>query len=109
MKILEEYGIEEDPRLHTAFREMLITYGVCILYSIVTLAVAWSIGMSKSPLKYSYVLGLPAWWFWGLIVCPLGFFGLVIVLVTCVFKHMSLEPWLGEKREGGKKDADSIS
>jgi uncharacterized membrane protein YhdT len=98
MKILEEYGIEEDPRLKIAFREMLMTFGLCIVYTLVTLAMDWSIGMSKPPQEYSYILGYPAWFFLGIIVCPLVFFSVIVFLVTRVFKDMSLEPWTAEKK-----------
>jgi uncharacterized membrane protein YhdT len=102
MKILEEYGIEEDPRLKTAFKEFLITMGLCLVYTGVTLAVAWLIGMSKPPQEYSYVLGFPTWFFLTIIVSPLVFFVVIIFLVKRVFKDMSLEPWLSEEkgREG---------
>jgi len=109
MKILEEYGIEEDPRLKRAFKEFLMTVGLCLVYTGVTLAVGWSIGMSKPPQEYSYILGMPTWFFLAIIVCPLVFFGVVIFLVTRVFKDMSLEPWLEEKPKGGTKNAGSIS
>ncbi len=103
MKLLEEYGIEEDPRLKIAFKEMLITFGLCIVYTLTTLALAWSIGMSKPPQEYSYILGFPAWFFLGIIVCPLVFFSVIVFLVTRVFKDMSLEPWLSQgKREEGR-------
>lgn len=102
MKILEEYEIEEDPRLKIAFKEMLMTFGLCIVYTLTTLTVAWSIGMSTPPQEYSYILGFPAWFFLGIIVCPLAFFCVVIFLVTRVFKDMELEPWLSGKK--GKED-----
>jgi len=103
MKILEEYGIEEDPRFKVAFKEMLMAFSLCIVYSLVTLSVAWSIGMSKPPQEYSYILGFPTWFFLAIIVCPVAFFGVVIFLVTHVYKDMSLEPWLSEGKEGRTK------
>lgn len=103
MKILEEFGIKEDPRFKRIFREMLMTFGLCITYTIVTLAVAWSIGMSKPPEAYSYILGFPTWFFLAIIVSPLVFFGIVIYLVTHVFKEVDLDPWLPENKEGRGK------
>jgi len=100
MGILEEYEIEMDPRLKRASKEMIITFGFCISYTIMVLAVAWRIGMpiSKVP-QYHYILGFPAWIFWALIVIPLVFFGIMALIVTIVFKDDSLEPWLVEKRD----------
>jgi len=96
MKILDEYQIEEDPRLRTASKEMLITLAFGIVYTLVYLGVAWSIGMSKPVQEYSYILGFPAWLFWAMIVCPLAFFALAIFIVTRLFKDVSLEPWVSE-------------
>jgi len=100
MKLLDEYGIKEDPRLKVATREMLMTFGLCIVYSIVTIAVAWNVGMSTPPEQYSYILGFPAWFFLGIIVSPLVFFGIVIYLVLRVFKDVKLDPWLPENEKG---------
>lgn len=103
MNILKEYGIEQDPRLKRAFREFLIAIGFCIVYSVVTLSVAWSIGMSKPAQEYTYIFGFPAWFFWGIIFCPLAFFLVAILIVTLVFKDVDLVPWLNGGQEGRDK------
>ena len=102
MKILDEYGIKQDPRLKTATKEMLITFGLCIIYSITTLAVAWNVGMATPPEQYSYILGFPTWFFLAIIVSPLAFFCVVIFLVLRVFKDVDLDPWLKKNKEEGE-------
>jgi uncharacterized membrane protein YhdT len=85
------YGFEEiqiDPRFKICEKEMKITFGVWILFAIISLATAY--GLGKGPVEeYKYVMGLPAWWF-ASIVITLVFTLIVIGVTKMVFKDMDL-------------------
>lgn len=104
MKILEEYGIEQDPRLARATKEMLITMFFTITYMAFTLGIAWILGMSKPPQNYSYIFGFPAWYFCVIFVSPAVFFCVMVFLVCHVIKDDSLEPWLFNANDGGENN-----
>lgn len=103
MKILEEYGIEEDPRFKNRYREMLIVLGCWAAYMVTMLSVAWLMGQRVPPENYTFILGFPEWILATIIIIPLVFIGIFSFIVMRVFKDESLEPWLNEKQEGGRK------
>lgn len=63
MNLLKEYGIKEDSRFKTAFREAKI---LALLWLVNSVWIhAWAIwGNSQDPSSYSYILGFPTWYFW---------------------------------------------
>lgn len=80
--------IEIDPRFKVCRREMIITLAIWFLYAIISIVVAYELG--KGPVEaYSYVMGLPQWWFATIVITLI--FTLVVIGVTLfVFKDMDL-------------------
>lgn len=73
-----------DYRFKVANREALIGVGLVIFNFIWWYAFAYGLG-SKDPSAYTYVFGLPAWFFYS---CVLGFVVmalLVTIIVKCFF------------------------
>lgn len=90
-----DYDIKDvkvDERFLIAKREMLITFAVQVAYTIVMLVVGYSLGKGD-PRNYTFIAGMPAWWFWALVITA-GFLVVVYYLVRRVFKDMSVEPWV---------------
>jgi uncharacterized membrane protein YhdT len=80
--------IEIDPRFKIAYKEMLLTLGVWFLFMVVSLVVAYTLG--KGPVdQYTYVLGMPAWWF-GAVVVSAIFAVIVIYISQFVFTDVEL-------------------
>ncbi|WP_106495177.1 YhdT family protein [Lentibacillus sp. Marseille-P4043] len=71
----------DDYRYKIANREALIGVGLAIFNFIWWFGFAYGLG-GKDPAEYSYVFGLPAWFFYS---CVLGFV-VMAVLVTIVVK-----------------------
>ena len=68
---------QDDYRYKIANREALIGIGIVIINFIWWYGFAYGLG-SKNPAEYTYILGLPAWFFYS---CVLGF--VVMVLLIC--------------------------
>ncbi|WP_082235444.1 YhdT family protein [Halobacillus massiliensis] len=83
-----------DPRFRIAHREALIGVGLVIFNFIWWFGFAYGLG-GKSPDSYSYILGLPAWFFYS---CVLGFI-VMAVLVTVIVKFWFVDVSFDE--EGG--------
>lgn len=80
--------IEIDPRFKRCEKEMKITFGVQILFTLISVFVAYTLG--KGPVEeYKYIMGLPAWWF-AVIVVTIVFTFIVIGITKMVFKDMDL-------------------
>ncbi|MBA1334573.1 MAG: hypothetical protein HPY66_2422 [Firmicutes bacterium] len=80
--------IEIDPRFKRCEKEMKITFGVQILFTLISVFVAYTLG--KGPVEeYKYIMGLPSWWF-AVIVVTIVFTFIVIGITKMVFKDMDL-------------------
>lgn len=75
-----------DKRFKIAHREALIGVGLVIFNFIWWYAFAYGLG-SKDPSEYTYVFGLPAWFFYS---CVLGFI-VMSILVAVVVKVWFIE------------------
>ncbi|MFA1820939.1 YhdT family protein [Virgibacillus oceani] len=76
--------MEKDKHLsRIANREALIGVGLAIFNFIWWYAFAYSLG-GKDPEQYSYVFGLPAWFFYS---CVLGFVVMAVLVVFVVKKY----------------------
>lgn len=82
----DENSQGEDYRYKIANREALIGVGLVIFNFVWWFAFAYGMG-GKDPSEYSYVFGLPAWFFYS---CVLGFV-VMAVLVTIVVKKWFVE------------------
>lgn len=81
---------KDDYRFRIANREALIGVGLVIFNFIWWYGFAYGLG-SKDPTEYTYVFGLPAWFFYS---CVLGFIVmsiLVSVIVKKWFVHIPLD------------------
>ncbi|AIF42253.1 YhdT family protein [Virgibacillus sp. SK37] len=84
---------KEDP-FKVAHREALIGVGLVIFNFIWWYGFAYGMG-SKEPEEYTYVFGLPAWFFYS---CVVGFI-VMAVLVTVVVKKFFVEIPFEEEQE----------
>jgi uncharacterized membrane protein YhdT len=73
---------QNDPRFKIAHREALIGVGLVLFNFIWWFGFAYGLG-SMPVEEYTYVLGLPAWFFYS---CVLGFFVMVILVIVIVKK-----------------------
>ncbi|WMJ78444.1 MULTISPECIES: YhdT family protein [unclassified Sedimentibacter] len=79
--------IEMDPRFIICEKEMKLVFGVQIIFTLVSIIAAYLLG-SGDPNNYSYILGLPTWWF-AIIVISVIFTGVVIYITK--FKLVDME------------------
>lgn len=82
--------IDIDPRFKVCLREFFICCVVFAVFAALMLFCVFVIG-GGDPLEYTYILGMPQWYFAIIIVCIITAIGVSILLDKC-FKHMSLEP-----------------
>lgn len=81
---------EKDPRFKVANREAKIGVGIVIINFLWWFGFAYGMG-SKSPEDYTYVFGLPAWFFYS---CVAGFIIIVFLVILAVklfFKEVPFE------------------
>jgi uncharacterized membrane protein YhdT len=71
---------------------MYITYAFQILFTAIIIAIAFGYG-GKPLNEYTFILGMPSWWF-ATIVVTVFFIGLLVVLCNRVFKDISIEPYV---------------
>ncbi|QKY71070.1 YhdT family protein [Lentibacillus sp. CBA3610] len=100
MKYKGDYDVKEqntpdsDPRYKVANREALIGVGLVLFNFIWWFAFAYGLG-GKDPAEYTYVFGLPAWFFYS---CVLGFV-VMAALVTIAVKKWFVEVPFDEEGE----------
>ncbi|WP_181347276.1 YhdT family protein [Thalassobacillus sp. CUG 92003] len=85
---------QQDRRFRIAHREALIGVGLAVFNFIWWYGFAYGLG-SKPPEEYSYVFGLPAWFFYS---CVLGFV-VMCILVIVVVKFWFVEVPLDDEPE----------
>ena len=92
-KIIGNQSIEfmEDPRYKQCNKEALLGLGLGVLNLIWWFAWGYGLG-SGSPERYSYILGLPLWFFMSCVVGALLFTVLAVVMAIKCFKDMPLDP-----------------
>lgn len=95
MKNDQDYDIKEvevDERFVIAKKEMLIVFAVQLCYTFIMLIVAYTVGKGD-PRNYNFILGMPAWWFYSLLITVIFLF-LIYYLVSKIFIPISVEPWI---------------
>lgn len=92
MKDMEKQ--DKDYRYKIANREALIGVGLVIFNFIWWFVFAYGLG-GKDPSSYSYVMGLPAWFFYS---CVLGFI-VMVILVTIAVKKWFVDIPFDEEKE----------
>ncbi|SFE17158.1 Uncharacterized membrane protein YhdT [Lentibacillus persicus] len=73
---------KNDPRYKIANREALIGVGLVIFNFVWWFAFAYGLG-GKDPSEYTYIFGLPAWFFYS---CVLGFVVMAVLVIVAVKK-----------------------
>ena len=77
----------------------MITIATWVTFAVVSIVVAY--GLGKGPVEeYTYVMGLPLWWFASIIVTIIFTF-IVIGITMFVFKDMDLNDvvYVNEKKK----------
>ena len=88
---------QQDKRFKIAHREALIGIILVLINFIWWYGFAYGLGSAKVE-QYSYIFGLPAWFFYS---CILGFIVMVILVIFTVkflFKDVSFEEEEGETK-----------
>ncbi|WP_085507170.1 YhdT family protein [Thalassobacillus devorans] len=81
----------EDPRFRQCTKEMWATLGLFVINILIVGGVAIGIGLNKSAESMNYILGFPAWFFWGGIIGSSVFCVLPYFMVKFFYKDMSIE------------------
>ncbi|MQA88226.1 MAG: DUF997 family protein [Streptosporangiales bacterium] len=84
-------GWTEDPRYSVSNREFVITAAFFVVYTVVTIGVAWLLGGGKDADEIGIVWGFPAWFFWSTLVLGAAFCVVPYFIVRYLFTDMSLE------------------
>jgi uncharacterized membrane protein YhdT len=93
----KKYEQKQDWRFKVANREALIGLVLVVFNFIWWFGFAYGLG-STDPVNYSYVFGLPAWFFYS---CVLGFI-IMTILVILIVKFWFVEVPFDDE-EGGSK------
>lgn len=86
---------QNDYRFKIANREALIGVGLVVFNFMWWFSFAYGLG-SKDPKDYSYVFGLPAWFFYS---CVVGFIVMSTLVTVIVSKWFVEVPFDDEERE----------
>lgn len=97
-------GYKPDPRFKIAHKEALIGVALAIFNFIWWYGFAYGLG-SRPPEEYTYILGLPDWFFYS---CVIGFIlmcVLVIIITKFVLKEVPLDadPYVDIPKEESPK------
>lgn len=88
--------IEVDERFIIAKKEMLITFAVQLSFTFLMIFTAYTVGRGD-PRNYNFIMGIPAWWIYCLGI-TIGFLVLIYVLTSKVYKDVSVEAYIEEKK-----------
>ncbi|MCQ1530729.1 YhdT family protein [Lutispora saccharofermentans] len=80
--------IEMDERFIICEKEMKLVFIIQILFTVLSVAAAYLLGRGN-PEDYTYIMGLPAWWF-AVISISLIFLGTVIYITKFILVDMDL-------------------
>lgn len=86
-----------DKRFKIAHREALIGVVLVIINFVWWYGFAYGLGSEKVE-NYSYIMGLPAWFFYS---CIVGFIVMVFLVIICV-KFLFKEVPFDDEKEGSK-------
>lgn len=100
-----DYDIDEidsDPRFVICEKEMKLVLSIQIIFTIISIAAAYFLG-SGDPNNYSYIMGLPVWWF-AVILISVIFTGIVIYVTRYKLVNMNLTDEINIKEETAVKE-----
>lgn len=89
--------IEEDPRFKIINKEAVIACIVWVIFAALSLAVIYGLG-GGDPTQYSYVMGLPLWFFAYLAIVIL-FMVIIVYIVKYKFQDMTLDSYEEELKQ----------
>ncbi|CDQ19124.1 Uncharacterized membrane protein YhdT [Halobacillus karajensis] len=92
----KEQKSKQDDRFKIANREALIGLALAIFNFVWWFAFAYGLG-GQSPETYTYVFGLPAWFFYSSVIGFIVMALLVIIVVKVWFVEVPLDDEEGEK------------
>lgn len=99
--------LTEKERNRQIRKEAMVSFGLYFAFFCWWYITGYGLG-SGDPKKYSYIMGLPLWFFLSCIVGYVGFCIATVVIVRKVFKNFSLEETLGDtvshSEEGGSNE-----
>lgn len=81
--------IEDDPRFLIINKEVKFAYILWIAFAVLSLAAIYGLG-GGDPLKYTYIMGLPQWFF-AYVMIVVGFIVLITYVVKKRFQDMDLD------------------
>ncbi|WP_264740295.1 YhdT family protein [Cytobacillus firmus] len=90
---------KKDPRFKIAEREAWIGIGLVLFNFVWWYGFAYGMGSGPAG-EYTYIMGLPAWFFWS---CVAGF-AVMVILVTAAVKFLFKEVPFEENEEGGESE-----
>lgn len=81
--------IEDDPRFLVINKEVKFAYILWTVFAILSLAAIYGLG-GGDPVEYTYVMGLPLWFF-AYLTIVIGFIVLITYVVKKKFRNMDLD------------------
>ncbi len=81
---------EEDPRYRVSVREARIVIAYWVVFTVVVTAIAWGLGGNRSAGEITFVLGMPAWFFWSGVVASFVLSLVPMFLVRSMFTEVPL-------------------
>lgn len=90
---------EKDPRFKVANREAKIGIVIVVVNFLWWFGFAYGMG-SRSPEEYTYIFGLPSWFFYS---CVAGFVMVVFLVVLAVKLFFKEVPFEEEQKRGDEK------
>lgn len=99
----KESEIVEDPRFRQCNKEALMGLGLGIINLIWWFGFGYGFG-KKDISKYTYILGLPTWFFMSCIVGGILFSILTVVMINKYFKDMPLDGLTEEEVEKYRRE-----
>jgi uncharacterized membrane protein YhdT len=91
MHLRKQEEFVEDPRFAQCNKEMWATLGLFVVNILLVGGISLWFGLNKSADSMSYILGFPAWFFWGCLVGTIVFCILPYFMIKVFFKDMSIE------------------
>ncbi|KWX68487.1 DUF997 family protein [Mycobacterium sp. NAZ190054] len=88
-KLLQEYGIEEDPRNRQCFKEAMSALGLFSVYTIVVVVAAAALWALDPEGR---IFGLPTYLFWTGVVAPVALVVSVWAMTRFTYQDMPLDP-----------------
>ncbi len=85
-----QYSSEEDPRFKICNRESLIIAILTVIFLYSSISVGQILGR-VDPSDMFLVMGLPGWFFFSVVFCPMFFFGLVVLIIKFIFQDIPLD------------------